>query len=111
MNLRLDYLKILKIAEEAKRTQNLKLQTLVEIVGYIFIDTNIFAAFVREGLELKDNKEANKVINETMLGGTDVEDIQKDILKYLISVNFYAKELQKILDALENNLEVPVVEQ
>lgn len=99
MELGYTYLKIRKIAKKIK--ENHKISSMVEIVQFVFSDEDILTLFVKEGADCKDNKEADELINNAMIDGTDYFDIQKMVIEALIEANFYRKELQEMLKTLE----------
>jgi len=98
MDLKFNYLKIRKIAKEVRKTY--KINSLVEIVQYVFSDDEILSVFIREGAELKTNSEADALISDAMETGIDYFDIQQEVVKGLIDANFYKKELQEMLNSL-----------
>lgn len=98
MQLDYTYSKIKKIAKEVRGKY--QINSLVEIVQYAFSDEDILTVFIREGSGCKTNAEADKLIDETMQGGTDYFEIQQEVIRGLISANFYKKELQEMLNNL-----------
>lgn len=104
MDLTFNYIKIRKIAKEVKKSY--KVNSLVEIVQYVFSDEDVLSAFIREGLDLKTNAEADNKISEAMENGADYFEIQQDVIRALIAANFYKKELQTMIDSLTTQTEV-----
>lgn len=101
MELNYNYEQIYDIAKEVKKKHTIS--QIVEIANLAVLDEDVLNIFVRvgAGANLKDNRSALKYISDNMENGEDIYDIQLDVIRALIRANFYAKELQKILDAAE----------
>lgn len=98
MTLDYTYIKIKKIAKEVRAKY--QINSMAEIVQYVFSDEDVLTVFVREGSDSKTNAEADMVISEVMQTGVDYFEIQQEVVKGLIRANFYKKELQEMLNSL-----------
>ena len=104
MELTYKYRQIKKIAQEVKKVH--KINSLVEVVQYVFSDDDVFNIFVREGAGLKSNSAAEEFIEQAMENGEDYFAIQQEVVRGLIKANFYVKELTEILNNLTVSTEV-----
>jgi hypothetical protein len=101
LDLKYTNLDIKVLARKVKQTY--KIDSLVQMVQYVFSDADIFNEFVRVGAHTTEDK-ADKLIQSELDADRDYLDVQMDVVEGLIASGFYKKELRAMLTTLQENL-------